>query len=265
MERKDIIKMSLEEIRRAGIAEKAIDRVITQKKAAGIIGVTERQTRRLIKRMREEGTKGITHRSRGRPSNRRMAQEVRARVMRLHKHKYWDFGPTFASEKLAENDGIELHPDTLRRWLVNEGQWSWQRKGRPHRQRRERKECYGEMVQMDGSRHDWLEGRGPWLVFMGYIDDARSKVYGRFYDYEGTMPALDSFKRYSRKYGLPQSIYLDKHTTYRSPAKSTLEEQLRGEESLSQFERAMKELGVVMIHANSPQAKGYASYCTSWG
>jgi hypothetical protein len=113
------------------------------------------------------------------------------------------------------------------------------------------------MVQMDGSHHEWLEGRGPELVLMGYIDDATNNVYGRFYDYEGTMPAMGSFKHYVRKYGLPISVYLDKHTTYKSPRKLTLEEELEGmEKPLSQFERALEELGVEVIHANSPQAKG---------
>jgi hypothetical protein len=113
------------------------------------------------------------------------------------------------------------------------------------------------MVQMDGSHHPWLEGRGPELVLMGYIDDATGNVYGRFYDYEGTHPAMDSFKGYVRKYGLPLSVYLDKHTTYRSSRKLTVEEELAGlSQPMSQFERALDELGVKVIHAHSPQAKG---------
>jgi hypothetical protein len=112
------------------------------------------------------------------------------------------------------------------------------------------------MVQMDGSHHDWLEGRGPKLVLMGYVDDATSRVYGRFYDYEGTLPAMDSFKRYVEKYGLPMSVYLDRHTTYKSSRKLTEWDEAEGIEFLSQFERALKELGVEVIHALSPQAKG---------
>jgi hypothetical protein len=113
------------------------------------------------------------------------------------------------------------------------------------------------MVQMDGSHHDWLEGRGPDLVIMGYIDDATNTVYARFYDYEGTVPAMDSFKGYIKKHGLPMSVYLDRHTTYKSKKKLTVEEELAGlEEPMSQFERALKELGVEVIHAYSPQAKG---------
>jgi hypothetical protein len=112
------------------------------------------------------------------------------------------------------------------------------------------------MVQIDGSHHDWFEGRGPWCVLMGYIDDATGKVFGRFYPYEGTIPAMDSFKRYIRKYGLPMSVYLDGHTTYKSTAKASIEQELNQEMPLSAFERALKELGVEVIHANSPQAKG---------
>ena len=146
--------------------------------------------------------------------------------------------------------------ETLRRWLRSERKWEWQRRRKKHKEWRQRKDYFGEMLQIDGSHHDWLEGRGPELVLMGYIDDATGIVYGRFYPYEGTMPAMDSFLRYIKKYGIPQSVYLDKHTTYKSPKKQSIEEQLRGEESMSQFERAMKELGVIMIYVGSPQAKG---------
>jgi hypothetical protein len=112
------------------------------------------------------------------------------------------------------------------------------------------------MIQMDGSHHDWFEGRGPYSVFMGYIDDATGRAFGRFYGYEGTLPAMDSFKRYIKKYGLPMSVYLDKHTTYKSTAKPTIQDELNDVKPLSEFERALKELGVEVVHANSPQAKG---------
>src|SRR3989344_2959726 len=112
------------------------------------------------------------------------------------------------------------------------------------------------MLQMDGSHHDWLEGRGPEIVLMGCIDDATNKIFGRFYEYEGTIPAMDCFKHYTGLYGLPISVYLDRHTTYKSNAKPTIEDDLLGRKPMSQFERAMEELGVKVIHANSPQAKG---------
>ena len=256
MDRKGIIMMSMEELRRVSVINQAIDGLITQKKATEVIGVSDRQIRRLIKRIREEGDRGVVHRLRGKPGNRRIEDELRKRALELYSKKYWDFGPTFASEKLYEIDNIKIDHETLRRLLLSEDKWDWQRKARPHRRWRERKQYFGEMVQIDGSHHDWLEGRGPKLVLMLYVDDATGTVLARFYDYEGTIPAMDSFGRYVDKYGLPQSIYLDKHTTYKSTKKQTIEEQLRNEMPMSQFERAMKELGVVVIHANSPQAKG---------
>jgi hypothetical protein len=175
--------------------------------------------------------------------------------MELYREKYRGFGPTLAAEKLLEGDGIELSEETLRGWLLGSGDWK-KRRRRGHRQWRERKGHCGEMVQMDGSHHGWLEGRGPECVLMGYIDDATGRGFGRFYEYEGTVPAMDSFGRYIQRYGIPLRVYLDKHTTYKSNGKPTLEEELAGSEPLSEFERALKELGVEVIHAHSPEAKG---------
>ena len=142
------------------------------------------------------------------------------------------------------------------KFVFEAGFWKKRRKLSGFRQWRPRKECFGQMVQMDGSHHDWLEGRGPKLVLMGYIDDATNRTYGRFYDYEGTLPAMDSFREYVKKYGLPMSVYLDRHTTYKSSKKLTEWDEVEGIEFLSQFERALKELDVEVIHALSPQAKG---------
>jgi transposase len=253
---KDIVVMSYREVKRLKALQSAIDRHITQHTAATMLGLSERQVRRLVKVVREEGDSGIIHASRGRPSNRRISEEVRGRVLSLYQGRYPDFGPTLATEKLFECDGIKISDETLRRWLVEAGIWKKKRKRSSYRQWRQRRECFGQMVQMDGSHHDWLEGRGPKLVLMGYVDDATNRVYGRFYDYEGTLPAMDSFKRYVETYGLPMSVYLDRHTTYKSPRKLTEWDEAEGIEFLSQFERALKELGVEVIHALSPQAKG---------
>ena len=114
----------------------------------------------------------------------------------------------------------------------------------------------GELIQLDGSHHDWLEGRGPHGVLMAYIDDASSRVFARFYEYEGTIPAMDSFQRYVQQYGIPLAVYADKHTTYQSPAPPTVDDQLAGVTPTSQFGRALGELGVELIAAHSPQAKG---------
>ncbi len=256
MAEKDIIRMSIREVKRLKVIQEAIERQITQRVAASLIGLSERQTRRLVRRVRKEGERGVVHRLRGRFSNRKIPAEVKTKALMLYRSRYLGFGPTLASEKLDEVDGIELSDEILRKWLMEVGLWQRRRKRSRHRQWRQRKECFGEMVQLDGSHHDWLEGRGPELVLLAYIDDATSNVFARFYDYEGTIPAMDSFKRYVRRYGLPISVYLDKHTTYKSTKKLTEWEEIEGLEPLSQFERALKELGVEVIHAYSPQAKG---------
>lgn len=245
------------DLKRLHLVRQYLEKQINQKEASAVLDVSSRQFRRLVKRVREEGSAGIIHRSRGRPSNHRISEKTRSQVLRLYEGKYNGFGPTLASEKLKELDEVGVNAETLRLWLKESGSPYKRRKRRGHRQRRERRGCMGAMVQVDGSHHDWLEGRGPWLVLMGYIDDATSRVYARFYGYEGTFPAFDSFKRYARRYGVPASVYLDKHSTYKSPRKLTIEEQLRGmKKPESQFERAMRELGVEMIHADSPQGKG---------
>ena len=252
----DMITMSRRETKRLHIIHQALDRRITQKTAAELVGLSSRQLRRMLKRVREEGDDGISHRSRGKASNRRVPKKVKDTALKLYREKYSDFGPTFACEKLLDVHKIKLSDETLRLWLNQENLPYEKRKGRKHRQWRERKHHFGEMVQMDGSHHDWFEDRGPKCVFMGYIDDATGTVYGRFYDYEGTMPAMDSFRRYIKRYGMPQSVYLDKHTTYKSTAKQTIEDELEDIKPMSQFERSLAELEVTVIHANSPQAKG---------
>jgi len=256
MAREDMIMARQGELKRLHVIQKVLEKVIKQVEAAEILLLSSRQIRRIVKRIRVEGDKGIIHKSRGRPSNRRIPRKIRDKVIQLYRKEYEDFGPTLASEKLQERNGIGISDETLRMWLMEAGDWKKIRRRRRHRQWRERKHHYGEMVQMDGSHHDWFEGRGPWCVLMGYIDDATGRVFGRFCDYEGTIPAMESFRRYIETYGLPMSVYLDKHTTYKSTAKASIEEQLNGSPALSEFERAMKELGVEVIHAHSPQAKG---------
>lgn len=256
MNGEDIIMLSQRELKRIHLIHKVLDGTLKQVEAAGIVLLSDRQIRRMVKRVRVEGDKGVVHKSKGKPSNRRLPKKIKDKVIRLYREKYKGFGPTLASEKLLEIDGIKISDETLRWWLIGSGDWEKVRKGRAHRQWRERKHYLGEMIQMDGSHHDWFEGRGPRCVFMGYIDDATGETFGRFYTYEGTMPAMDSFKRYINKYGIPMSVYLDKHSTYKSTAKPSIEDELNNTGPLSEFERALKELQVKVIHANSPQAKG---------
>jgi transposase len=244
----DIIMVRQRELKRLHVIRKVMEGTLTQGDAADLISLSERQIRRIAKRIREEGDQGIRHKSRGKPSHRKLP--FKDMIVQLYRSTYSDFGPTLFTEKLQEREGITVSRETVRTWLMEEGEWKKHRKRKAHRQWRERKERYGEMLQMDGSHHDWFEGRGPRCVLMAYIDDASGSVYARFYDYEGTIPAMDSFKRYITKYGLPMSVYLDKHTTYKSWARN------QEAEPLSQFGRALKELGVRMRHAHSPQAKG---------
>ena len=256
MEREGIVMARAKELRYLHVIRKVLEKEIKQVEASEILFLSCRQIRRIVKRVKREGDRGVIHRSRGRPCNRRIPEEKREKVIHLYRSQYSDFGPRLASEKLEERDQVKVNEETLRLWLLESGDWKKRRKGRGHRRWRERKHHFGEMVQMDGSHHDWLEGRGPWCVLMSYIDDATGTVFAKFYDYEGTMPAMDSFKRYIGKYGLPMCVYLDRHTTYKSNAKVTIEDVLNEEVPLSEFERALKELGVEVIHATSPQAKG---------
>jgi len=253
---KDIIMASQRELKRLHVVQKVIEGAIKQTEAAEMLCLSIRQTGRIVVRVKEEGAQGVVHRSRGQESNRKLPQEVKDHVLNLYRQNYEGFGPTLAQEKLLERDSIRISNETLRIWLIEAGLWKKKRKGKQHRQWRQRKDRYGEMIQVDGSHHDWFEGRGPACVFMGYIDDATGKVYGRFYEYEGTIPAMDSFRRYVRKYGIPMSLYMDKHTTYKATGEPSIEEQLNGTEPMSQFGRALKGLGVQLIHAHSPQAKG---------
>jgi hypothetical protein len=250
---KGIFEMSQRDLKRLHIVRKAIEREIKQTEAAAILCLSARQMRRLIRRVLQEGDGGIIHKARGKASNRVILPGVKKAAIELYRSKYEGFGPTLASEKLLELDGISVNDETLRNWLILSGDWKKTRKDRRHRRWRERKYHFGKMVQIDGSHHDWFEGRGSKCVLMGYIDDATGKVFGRFYGHEGTAPAMDSFKRYIRKYGIPVSIYLDKHNTYKAQAKQSLKDDT---EPLSEFQRAMEELGVRVIHAHSPQAKG---------
>ena len=251
MAREDIIMLRQRELKRLHVIHKVLEGTVTQREAADLISLTERQIRGIVKRIKEEGDEGIRHKSRGRPSHRKLP--FKERIVELYRTGYPDFGPTLFTEKLEEREDITVSRETVRTWLMEEGEWKKHRKRKAHRQWRERKDRYGEMLQMDGSHHDWFEGRGPECVLMGYIDDATGRAYGRFYDYEGTIPAMDSFKGYITEYGFPMSVYLDKHTTYKSWARKN---EFREVEPISQFGRALSELGVRKLHAHSAQAKG---------
>jgi hypothetical protein len=226
----------------------------TQAEAGRLIGRSERQVRRLFKRLKTEGDGGVVHRLRGRQSNNVSDRSLRERAMELCRSRYAGFGPTLAAEKLSENDGIDLSVETMRGWMLAEGLWKRKRQRDKHRQRRPRRSCFGEMVQADASTHDWLEGRGPTLTLVGMIDDATSRVVLRFHESETTDAYMDVLGRWIGKFGRPVSWYSDRHGIFRA------EESVAGydeKRSVStQFSRAIDELGMELILANSPQAKG---------
>lgn len=254
--RKDILRMSRREIDRLMILEGVIRGEVTQVIAGEVLGLSERQVRRLVARIKEEGPEGLIHRGRGRRSVRKMPDEIASEIQRVVEERYPDFGPTLAAEKLMEREGIGVSREKLRQLMLEAGLWKRVRRRKEQHPWRERKDHYGQMVQLDGSDHDWLEGRGPEMVLMGYIDDASSHVFGRFYDYEGVYPAMDSLERYIRRYGRPVSLYMDKHSTYKTSRQPSLDELLKGQSAATQVERACQELGIEVIHAGSPQAKG---------
>jgi hypothetical protein len=253
---KDIIMATQEELKRLNVIHKVLDKNITQIEAAGVLDLTDRHIRRMAARIAKEGDKGIVHKLRGQPAHNCTLDKVKKKALSLCKDIYEGFSPTLASEKLFERDKIKVSRELLRTWFIKEHIAYASRKARPHRNWRERKANYGQMVQADGSHHDWFEGRGPWCVLMGQIDDATSKVSAEFHGHEGTLPFMASFKLYVRAKGIPISVYIDRHTTYKSNKKPSIEDELEDREPLTQVGRALKELGVDVIFAHSAQAKG---------
>jgi len=229
---------------------------ITLAKASELLGLSYRQAKRCFGRYRKEGDRGLVHRLRGRSSNRHADVRQKRRILAVYEKKYADYGPTLATECLKEEDGLEVAVETLRQWLLSAGLWRKQRRHRPYRQRRTRKEHFGELVQMDGSHHDWFEGRRGKAVLMVLIDDATSEVFAWFSEGETTIAAMEAFSGYVEHYGLPRALYVDRDSIYRCDREGTMTENLAGKEPTTQFGRAMEALDVGVIMAHSPQAKG---------
>ena len=257
-DREGILMIRPDELKRYQLVSKIFDKHINQQEAAEQLGLSDRQVRRIVKRVRIEGERGVIHRLRGLKGTRRIPDTIRSRALELCRERYGGFGPTLASEKLLELDHLRVSDETLRLWLAAEGLWQVdKRRNLKKRTWRARKDRFGQMVQMDGSHHDWLEGRGPKLVLMGYIDDATGNIYGQFFDFEGTIPAMGGLKGYIECNGIPSQIYLDKHSTYKNNRKYQYTDwPFRDEEELTQFARACRQLGIELIYAHSPQAKG---------
>ena len=223
--------------------------------ASAVLGLGYRQTKRIWRRYQDHGDAGLVHRLRGQPGQRRKPPELRAKILARYAERYPDFGPTLAAEYLAKEKLLVDH-ETLRRWLLAENQRTVCRRRQRHRQWRERKPCLGAMVQLDGSHHDWFEGRRDKCVLMVMVDDATSRVWAQFCEEETTHASYDVLAGWTNKYGLPQSLYVDRASIYRCEGLGSIAEQIAGQEPQTQFGRAMRQLSVELILANSPQAKG---------
>jgi hypothetical protein len=251
--------MSSRELERVEVMGRVGSGELKLSEAAVVLELSYRQTKRLWRRYRQVGGKGLKHGNAGRPSHRSKPRKLRRRALNLIKKKYSGseekrFGPTLAAEHLAEEDGLVIDHETLRRWMLAEQLWSRQRKRKKHCQRRERKLHFGELVQLDGSFHDWLEGRGPRGCLMNMVDDATSATQAHLGKEETIWAAAGVLRAWIRKYGVPRALYTDWKNVYKR--KATPGEQLRGEVPITQFGRMCQRLGIRIIAASSPQAKG---------
>lgn len=251
----ETISMSKVERKRLEVMSRVKSGKLTLMAASELLRVSYRQAKRIWRRYQAQGDRGLVHGLRGKKSNRQGAKSLKKRVLARYVKCYRDYGPTLAAESLAE-DGLVVAVTTLRRWLIQAGLWSRQRERKQHRRRRERRACFGELVQMDGSPHDWFEGRREWAVLMVMIDDATGRVDARFFEEETQAAAFEMVQRYAARRGLPQALYVDRAGIYRSDREPTADEILAEIEPKTQFGRAMETLAVRLILARSPQAKG---------
>jgi transposase-like protein len=211
----DRIAMSQRERDRLKVMAPVLGKKRTQAEAARLMGLCARQVRRIQRRLEKVGDAGIIHRLRGLPSNHRRDADVRRQAVEIYRREMSDFNLTMASEKLAARK-VKVPARTLRDWLSAEGLWKPKYKRDQHRSRRERRACFGELVQADGSHHDWLEGRGPWMVLVAMIDDATSKVTARFYPGETTEAYMDLLRRYLMRHGRMAAMYVDRDSIFRA-------------------------------------------------
>src|SRR5215469_8268072 len=232
--------MSKRELARVEVLARVRSKQLRVVDAGRLMQVSYRQAKRLWKRYREEGAAGLQHRSAGRPSNHGHAKKFRQKVLGLVRQKYGGavgerFGPTLAAEHLAAEDGLQVDAETLRRWKLAEGLWSRERRRRRHRRRRDRKEHFGELVQMDGSFHAWLEERGPEGCLIDMVDDATNTTRAQLGEQETIWAVADGLRAWIERYGVPLALYVDWKNLYKRPANAR--ERLRGEEPITQFGR----------------------------
>ena len=254
----EVVNMSNRNIDRLRVVRDVLDGKLTQIEAGAILKRSDRQIRRLCEKVERQGNAGIRHGLCGRRSNNRLEVELLEQALSaLHDPLWHGFGPTFALEKLDEYHDIRLGEGTVRKLMISSGIWQANRRGARHRSWRPRRICVGMLTQLDGSDHDWFEGRGPRCALIIYIDDATSQVlYGEFAKVEDTLTLMRTTKTYLRKRGRPVAFYVDKDSIYKVNRQASVDEDLRDEYPMTQFTRAMSELGVAVISADSPQAKG---------
>jgi molybdenum-dependent DNA-binding transcriptional regulator ModE len=249
--------MSRKELKRKSLLDLVVEDHMSVAEAARRMGVSYRQALRIRDRFVEFGDEGLIHRSRGRPSNRAYPAAFRDKVLRRYRERYMEheLGPTLAAEKLAK-EGLHIDHETLRRWLMKAGYWKRKEQGNGHRSRRERRAHFGELVQMDGSHHRWFGPDKEQVCLMNMIDDATGETLGLMACQETTKAAMETLWRWIEKYGIPRALYTDKKNVYITGREPTLEEQLAGQVPLTHFGKACQKLGIEIIPAHSPQAKG---------
>jgi hypothetical protein len=254
------ISMSQDERDRLEWLKRAQDGVVTQRYAAEQMGVTDRWVRKLLGRFGQQGDSVVVHALRGRPSNRRIGDEIRAEALKILAEPEWhDFGPTFASEQLAKRHQIQVGKETMRGWMIKAGIWQASpRKVKTVHPWRPRRSCAGELVQWDTSDHDWLEGRGERVRYLvRLIDDATSRSWGRFVQRDATRDNMGVLWEYLERNGRMLDVYTDRDSMFMIPLRAgESREQRREADRLTQIGRALRELGIGWIAAYSPQAKG---------
>ncbi len=250
--------MSLKERDRLVILNQVKGKGMTLVEASDHLGLSYRQIKRLWRRYGDRGDAGLVHGLRGRSSNNASSADARRdQALGLYREHYRGFGPTLAAEQMLLRDGLQVDHETLRRWLASEGLWKARRQPRRSHRRRERRACFGELVQLDGSDHAWFGPEHPRCVVMVMIDDATNRMQARFFEAETTHAAMTIFRQWVLRYGLPRTVYPDCHSIYRRNDKQADELAHRtGKRPLTRFGEAMEDLGVKLTCAHSPQAKG---------
>lgn len=246
--------MSQKEASRYDIIQKALKNEIKGSQAAEILNLTTRHIRRLKKKVEDYGIQGLIHAGRGKPSERKLPAKETEKIKKLIHAHYFDFGPTFAAEKLEENHKIKRDPKTIRAIMIEEDLWKPKKKKKfEYRAWRQRRSAFGELQQYDGSYEYWFEDRGPKCCLLAAIDDAKGEItHAKFDEHEGVEPTCNFWEEYIEKNGKPHEIYVDKFSTYSMNHKVAKENM----DTLTQFQRAMTELNIGVINANSSQAKG---------